>query len=121
MKRDMNLVREILAWTENQEHGFVSDNPKVEGYSEEEIGYHIYMMNEAGLVMAHDITSMADKSPRALLLRLTWGGYEFLGATKDDTIWSKARNTILKTTTSITFDLLMEWLKAEAREKLGLT
>lgn len=67
----MNHVREIPAWLENQAHGFVSDNPKIEGYSEEEIGYHIYMMNEAGLVMAHDITSIADNSPRALSLRLT--------------------------------------------------
>jgi len=77
MKRDMDLVREILNWAEDQEHGFVEDNPKIEGYSEEEIGYHIYIMNEAGLVLAEEITSMADKSPRAVLLRLTWGGYEF--------------------------------------------
>ncbi|NWG33878.1 MAG: DUF2513 domain-containing protein [Chloroflexi bacterium] len=49
-------------------------------------------MNEAGLVAAHDITSMADKSPGALL-RLTWSGYEFLGAAKDDKIWSQAKNT----------------------------
>jgi len=120
MKRDMDLVREILNWAEDQEHGFVEDNPKIEGYSEEEIGYHIYIMNEAGLVLAEEITSMADKSPRAVLLRLTWGGYEFLGAAKDNTIWNKAKNTIFKSATSITFDLLMEWLKAEARHKLGL-
>lgn len=120
MKRDMNLVREILVWAENQEHGYVRNNPKIEGYSEEEIGYHVYIMNEAGLVKAHDFTSMNDKSPRAELLQITWSGYEFLGAAKDDTIWSKAKNTIFKTTTSITLDLLMEWLKAEAREKLGL-
>ena len=120
MKRDMNLVREILIWAENQEHGFVFGNPKIEGYSDEEIGYHVFIMNEAGLVKAHDFTSMADKSPNALLHQLTWNGHEFLGAAKDDTIWSKAKNTIFKTTTSITLDLLMEWLKTEAREKLGI-
>ena len=121
MKRDMNLVREILVWAEKQEHGIISKNPEIEGYSEEEIGYHVYLMNQAGLVRAHDMTARGEKSPNALLLELTWNGHEFLSAAKDDTIWMKAKNTLFKTTTSITFDLLMEWLKAEARNKLGIS
>ena len=116
----MNLVREILIWTENQEHGIVGKNPEIEGYSDEEIGYHVYLMNQAGLVRASDVTARGDDSPSALLLELTWNGYEFLNAAKDDTIWAKAKNTLFKTTTSITFDLLLEWLKAEGRNKLGL-
>ena len=120
MKRDMELVREILLWTENQEHGRVSKNPIIEGYSEEQIGYHIYLMGKAGLVKAADVTSGSDRSPHALLIELTWNGHEFLSASKDETIWAKAKNTIFKTTASITFDILMEWLKAEARKNLGL-
>ncbi len=120
MKRDMNLVREILIWTENQEHGRVGKNPVIEGYSEEQIGYHVYLMNNANLVKAFDVTTMSDRSPNARLLELTWKGHEFLSVAKDETIWAKAKNTIFKTTASITFDLLIEWLKAEARNKLGL-
>lgn len=120
MKRDMSLVREILVWADNQEHGYVRGNPKIDGYSEEEIGYHVYIMDKAGLVKATDITSYGDKSPNALLLELTWDGHEFLSAARDDTIWAKAKNTVLKTTSSITFALLLEWLKAEGRKQLGL-
>lgn len=120
MKRDMNLVREILIWMDNQEHGRVNNNPIIEGYSKEEIGYHVYIMSEAGLVKAHDMTSHGDKSPNAELLQLTWDGHEFLSAAKDDTIWAKAKNTVLKTTSSITFTLLLEWLKAEGRKQLGI-
>ena len=120
MKRDMNLVREILVWAENQKDGRVTNNPVIKGYSDEEIAYHVYIMDEAGLVKAHDMTSGGDKSPNAVLLQLTWNGHEFLSAAKDDTIWTKAKNTVLKTTTSITFDLLLEWLKAEGRKQLGL-
>ena len=120
MKRDMNLVRAILLWTENQEHGYVGGNPSIEGYTEEEIGYHIYLMYQAGLVNAADTTSMGDKSPNALLLGVSWLGHEFLDAAKDETIWSKAKNTILKPTAGVAFDVLLEWLKAEARKKLGI-
>lgn len=120
MERDMNLVREILAWAKKQEHGGFNNNPQIDGYSDEEVGYHVYLMNQAGLVNACDTTSQGDNSPNALLLNITWDGYEFLDAAKDDTIWEKAKNTIFKTSSGITFDLLLEWLKAEGRQKLGL-
>lgn len=121
MKRDMNLVREILVWAENQEHGSMNKNPEIPEYTEEEIAYHIYLMNKAGLVKAVETTSFGDKSPNAILLEVTWDGHEFLNAAKDDTIWEKAKTTLFKTSTSLTFDLLLEWLKAEGRQKLGLS
>jgi hypothetical protein len=120
MKRDMNLVREILMWVENQKHGYVNGNPNIEGYSEDEIGYHVYLMYQAGLVNAADTTSMGDKSPNALLLGLTWHGHQFVDAAKDETIWSKAKGTILKSSAGVAFDVLYGWLKAEARQRLGL-
>jgi len=120
MRRDMNLVREILMWAENQEHGFVNENPSIEGYSEEEIGYHVHLMHQASLVNAADDTAMGDKSPSALLSGLSWLGHEFLEASKDNTIWSKAKNTVLKTTSGVTFEVLFEWLKAEAKKQLGI-
>ncbi len=120
MKRDMNLVREILLLSENQEHGYGDGNPIIEGYSEEEISYHVYLMEQAGLVEADDDSAIGDKSPKALLRGLTWYGHDFLSASKDNTIWTKAKNTVLKTSAGITFDLLLEWLKAEARQKIGL-
>jgi len=77
-------------------------------------------MDKAGLVKAVETTTLGDESPNAILLEVTWNGHEFLNAAKDATIWEKAKATLFKTSTSITFDLLVEWLKAEARQKLGL-
>jgi hypothetical protein len=37
MKRDMNLIREILKWAESQEHGYTGGNPDVETESSEEM------------------------------------------------------------------------------------
>lgn len=120
MKRDMNLVREILMWAESREHGYAGSNPEIEGYSDEEVGYHVYLMEQAGLVNAADATSMDDDSPCALLQNLTWTGHEFIDASNDDSIWSKAKEKVLKPGVSMTFSLLLDWLKAEAKTKLGL-
>ena len=49
MKRDMDLVRFILMAVEEQEHGFARD-VRFDGYTEEQIGYHAYIMIEGGLV-----------------------------------------------------------------------
>lgn len=43
-----------------------------------------------------------------------------IDATKDDSIWNKARENIFKPGVSFTFGLLLEWLKLEAKQKLGL-
>ena len=77
-------------------------------------------MYQANLVTAADISSKDDKSPNAILTGLSWLGHEFLDAAKDDTIWSKAKKTVLKSTAGITFDVLLEWLKAEVKGRIGL-
>jgi hypothetical protein len=39
---------------------------------------------------------------------------------RDDTVWKKAKEHVLKPGASWTFDILKEWLKAEAKSRLGL-
>jgi hypothetical protein len=41
MKRDMDLVRQILMVMEDHEHGFAPHPFEVPGYTEEVVGYHL--------------------------------------------------------------------------------
>jgi hypothetical protein len=91
MKRDMDLVRKILMACSDHEHGRAPANLQIAGYSEEEIGYHAYIMNEAGLVRATDITNMGSPSPAAFIVSLTWDGHDFLEASRNEGLWSKAK------------------------------
>ena len=54
MKRDMDLVRQILLDTENipflRSGQFYE--PKIEGYSQEEVSYHVKLLHEAGYIEA---------------------------------------------------------------------
>jgi hypothetical protein len=59
MKRDMDLIREILFKIEDAPEatgiGWVDVN--IEGRSHEQISYHVVLLAEAGLVEAQDLTN----------------------------------------------------------------
>ena len=116
MKRDMDLIRQILVNTEARD--FAGDEPP-EPYQAQtmEEAYQIALMNDAGLVLA-DCTTEAGTPVSATIYRLTWAGHDFLDAARDDTIWKKAKDSILKPGISWTFSILIEWLKQEAKNKI---
>ena len=91
MKRDMDLVRNILMKGEEQEHGFFPNPLRIEGYSDEAVGYHASLMVEAGLVVARAYNYAGGNSPTATLVSLTWEGHEFLEASRNEGRWNKAK------------------------------
>src|SRR3990170_5270158 len=91
MKRDMDLVRKILMVCADHPHGFAPRELKIEGYSEEQIGDHVYLMTQAGLVKGADVTTRGSDSPEAVVSSITWEGHEFLEASRDEGLWSKAK------------------------------
>ena len=54
----------------------------------------------------------------AVVSRLTWEGHDFLDAIQDDTIWAKPKESVLKPTLSASLDVLLEWLKRQAKVKM---
>lgn len=120
MKRDLDLIRKLLLAMESREHAFVQDELTIEGYTEEQVGFHIYLLGEAGLAKVAGNTHLQSQSPSALPVNLTWEGYEFLEAAKDETLWGKAKSVVIKPAGGVAFGVLVEWLKAEAKARLGL-
>jgi Hypothetical protein (DUF2513) len=91
MKRDMDLVRKILMVCSDHEHGHAPPNLQIDGYTDEEIGYHAHIMEQAGLVRAFDVTDSGSLSPEAQIVSLTWEGHDFLEASRDEGLWAKAK------------------------------
>lgn len=102
MKRDLNLVREILLWTDQQEEGSFGCNPEIPEYTEEQVAYHVHIMGQAGLVESADITDMGSSSPAGLLMSVTWAGHDFIRVSKDETTWKKAQSKVLSSGMSFT-------------------
>jgi len=120
MKRDMDLVRKIVFALEEHEHGHAPHYFRIDGYDEEVVGYHVYIMTQAGLVNGADTTVRGDNSPSAIPLSLTWEGHEFADAARSDTVWNKTKAVIKDKVGSVGIGLLVEVLKQQAKQMLGV-
>ena len=116
MKRDWDLIRELLLEFEKRCDGDQSANSRlleIESRSDTEIAYHISLLAEAGLIDAADRSTNTDS--QWLVNRLTWDGHEFLDAARDRGRWQRAKETITSKGGGLGFDLLMEVLVTMAR------
>jgi hypothetical protein len=113
MKRDMDLVRDILLTAED------GDKSRLSQYSPEDCAGHFLILQDAGLVIG--VVSGNNACPgRYVIHRLTWQGHEFLQTMRDDNLWKKAKEYVIKPGASWTFEILKEWGKAEIKQRLGL-
>jgi len=118
MKRDIELVRKILLEIESKDEPDGWIFPELEGYSEEEVNYHIKIMAEAGLIEARDLSTMNTFEWAAI--NLTWEGHEFLDASRNDTIWKKSKSIIKDKLGSVSFEVLKSLLIKTTAAHLGL-
>jgi hypothetical protein len=112
----MDLVRQILQRVEALE--WVNENPPEPyqaGTAEE--AYQIALMKDAGLLEAFMENTNGSPSAAAVF-RLTWAGHEFLDAARDDKVWKKAKELVLKPGLSWTFQILGDFLKSEIQQRL---
>lgn len=92
MKRDMDLIRQLLLLAEENatQKGFFE--PEFDDYSTEEINYHIELLEQAGLAKTFRIaTGMGDYWK---LGALTWDGQDFLANAKNQTAWNQAKELV---------------------------
>lgn len=111
MKRDMELIRLLLLQQETDEKP-----PDLDKYDERLVVYNLALMKDAGLIDAAIVEDHTGFPSGASVIRLTWAGHDFLDATRNQTIWNKAKEVMLKPGISWTFSLLLEFLKAEAKK-----
>lgn len=118
MKRDMDLVRNILRAVE--EKGDLHDciDLEIAGHSKEEVLYHVRLLREAGLLEVADLSGLWELhlSPK----RLTWSGHDFLDAAKNDTVWNNAKEIVKDKGGSIPFEVLKALLIKLASSLVGL-
>jgi hypothetical protein len=116
MKRDMDLVRLILLAIEGSQEAATKSKER----TLEERAYHVALLLDAGFLVGKT-TNDANGHPNGYVVtRMTWIGHEFLDALRDDTLWKKAKEYVLKPGASWTFEILKEWSKHEIKERLGL-
>src|SRR4051794_40468009 len=116
----MDLVRKILLTMEEHGEGFAPHPFAVENHTDEEVGYHIYLMADAGLLTGEDSTHLGCTSPRWMPSALTWAGHEFLDAARNDSVWAKVKSTFKSLPLAVLQPVLKDYLIHEAKRVLNL-
>ncbi|QGN00032.1 DUF2513 domain-containing protein [Methylocystis parvus] len=129
MKRDMDLIRELLLKLEgaNVPPGVTAvispydARLAVNGFDGEEIGHHLRMLVSAGFIETGNQPFAADG---ALIFRqIAWEGRDFLDSVRDPEVWGKTKKGALAAG-GFTFDLLKDlakgFLKKQIAERTGV-
>jgi hypothetical protein len=120
MTRDMDLIRAILLKLADHEHGYAPELDMAD-YSDEQIGFHVHLLGQAGLLITIDITNDGAKSPRAIPLSVTWQGYEFLETARSESLWRKALSRVGKAGVGVSFEILKLVLVSLAKNQIGIS
>lgn len=94
MKRDMDLIRDLLLAIEASPKPELPEPPELDGRSADVVMYHVRMLREAGLIDALDTSDMGGEFYQEL--SLNWHGHEFLDDIRDPEIWSKTKAGALR-------------------------
>lgn len=94
MKRDMDLVRKILFFVENEYvPGADVISVEIDGFDNDMIYEHCKLIYQAGLVQK--FTDTSTMSGRGCLTgNLSNEGYDYLDKIREDTIWNKTKKVI---------------------------
>ena len=124
MKRDMNLIRELLLRLEESKAELYVSTLRVDGYSDEEIGYNAYLLIDGRLAEGKKSTKInqaADVLPVAqTLTNLTWDGHDFLNSIKNDTVWNNTLNYLKEKSGNVPSNLIPPIAALFAKQYFGL-
>ena len=111
----MDLIWLLLRSLESE-----MEPPELKNYDQKVVASHAALLIEQGLAEGAIARHGFNEIMRADLDRLTWAGHDFLDASRDDTIWTKAKDKFMKPGAAFTFDLLKQWLQLEIKKHIGL-
>ena len=115
MKRDMDVIRLLLLQVEGDEKAV----EKLKAYDEQLVVYNAALLVDSGLIDGA-VARGGDNEPFNVAMdHMAWAGHDFLDAARDETLWKKAKQNVMKPAASYTFEIVKEYLKAEIRKHLG--
>lgn len=124
MRRDDDLIRQLMLDLESATTA-VGDTHKVDGYTRDEVAYHLALILRAGLAEGPAPRYPSDGSDPTIphlimVLRLTPAGHDFIDTLRDDTIWKKVKESSKKVGGSLSLELLKQVGAAAIKAHLNL-
>jgi hypothetical protein len=119
MKMDMNLIRELLIYFEQNLNGGdyeLASTITIPKYTSEQILYHVPLLIDGGYIDYKDLSRGAIRD--FWITRLTLEGHQFLGLIRDNRTWGILK-TVLKDTL-VALPLLAPYIAPLVPKLLGI-
>jgi Hypothetical protein (DUF2513) len=120
MKRDMELIRELMLTIELQNDDR-DTNLQPAGHDESQINYHLELLIEAGLVVGEVHHMMGGNPPVIRIERLSWEGHEFLDNARNEPVWKDTMKQVKEKGGSVAVGILTQILASAAKQQFGLS
>jgi hypothetical protein len=121
MKRDLELIRKMILAVEDLPTASVSGELKIDGYTEEQIGYHSYLIVDAGLAEGFNVGGINSSGPMWMIDHLTSAGHDFADASRNEGTWQKAVSIIKEKAGGATIEMVKEVLLSVIKSGAGLS
>ncbi|WP_418611704.1 DUF2513 domain-containing protein [Klebsiella pasteurii] len=116
MKRDMDLLRRmVLCLQDNSRRRPLT---ALDGVDQRLFNYHALLLVQANIAVGTVEPVQAGIPMKALLFELTWEGQDFADSIRNDTVWEKAKENVIKPVAGWSFSILKDYLKAELTKYL---
>jgi Hypothetical protein (DUF2513) len=110
LKRDMDLIRNILLEIEEKESATSWVTISLEGYSDEQVNYHLDLLDQIGFLEVK-------KTSPYMVRNLTMRGHDFLGSVRDDRMYADLKSRLgetvkslpLSVVASVSVEIAKEW------------
>lgn len=121
MRRDMDLIRELMLKLEDMDcdHNSVylfnpgDEDLAVDGFTDEEVSYHLALIAEAGLIEYRGSRVMNG----FMFSRLSWSGHDFVDSVRSPEVWAKTKKGA-EAAGGFTVDLLKDLAKGFIRRQI---
>lgn len=122
MKRDLDLLREILLKIESSEfdkrlytNDFVSEE-----FDYETVAYHLELLNDSNFIVCTKLPRMGTFIDMFTVFRLTSTGHDYLDSVRDESIYKETKSKLGNLISSATLNIIQSVANQILLKKLGI-
>ncbi len=123
MKRDLDLLRDILLFIEEQDQSnwaLISEWGDLYDIEPRTLNQHIQLLNEAEFIEIADISDVTYDGQRLYPKRITMAGYDYLDNVRDPKIWKATKKSLQKLGGSASLPIIQKIAIREIKKAVGL-
>ena len=118
MKRDADLIRQLLLAIEHQSEPFETKDVSILDYDAAQTAYHAALVADTGFIEGTEVSTMG--GPNFHVRRMTSAGHDFLEAVRDPAVWQAVGERISAAGGGFDLEAVKEVALAMLKEELGL-